>query len=137
MTRPTALTPRRPARCRNGGDGGAASVAVVVWLFPVTVVMLLAGIQTVSWNHARNMVMSTAQATAASVARGAVPEAEAISVAKADLARVDGLRLADVSITTTDGRAVVAVRGYAPGIITGTQRLIEVRATEPIEGWQP
>ena len=138
MTRdPTRnLRSHGPGGGRSVGEVGTATTVTVVLLFPVTAIMLFAGVQTVLWQHARTISADRANQTAAAVAAGELTPATGQAVLTAALTDERDLRPVRVDVETTGGVVTVTVVADAPGILIGTHTRITVRAATPIEAWQ-
>ena len=121
---------------RSVGEVGTATTVTIVLLFPVTAIMLFAGVQTVLWQHARTISTDRANQTAAAVAAGELTPATGQATLTAALTDERDLRPVRVDVETTGGVVTVTVVADAPGILIGTRTRITVRAATPIEAWQ-
>ena len=137
MPHPSRHRRRLPGwRHRDAGEVGAATTVTIVLLFPVTAIMLFAGVQTVLWQHARTISTDRANQTAAAVAAGELTPATGQATLTAALTDERDLQPVRVDVETTAGVVTVTVVADAPGILIGTRTRITVRAATPIEAWQ-
>jgi hypothetical protein len=118
---------------------GVASTVTVMVMFPLTAVLLLAGVQTVLWQHARTTAADMANQTATLVATGDLNPADADTQLTARLDAHPDMTNIDVTITTTAGLVTVTVAGDAHGILIGTRTRTRIHTTTatPTEQWQP
>lgn len=110
-------------------------VAATLLLFPLFAVVAFMFVQTILWQHQRQLASAQADKVSAAVAMyGSDPgtaQAEAIS-------RLQSAGMEDVNVSVTRGatETVVVVSGQAPGIIVGTSSTITARSVTPSEGWR-
>ena len=127
--------PRIRRRC--AGDRGAAQTLTIVLLFPVTALLLFAGVQTVLWQHARTIATDRADQIVAQIAAGALTPAQASAELTAALRAERDLRRLTIAVDRNARLSSVLVTADVPGILLGTHTRISVRAGAPTEGWQP
>ena len=119
------------------GDSGTATTVTVVAMFPLTAVLLFAGVQTVLWQHARTIAADRADQIAAQVATGNLnPDSARVALDGALRAERD-LRPVTVTVNRDAQLVTVDVIAEVPGILVGTTTRIRVHASAPTEGWQP
>jgi hypothetical protein len=127
---------RRLVRAWHDEHGFATNVMVIL-LVPLTLGLVLIGVQTVLWQHARTVTSDRANQTAALVAAGELGAAEGDAQLTASLTDLDDLANVDVDIAATDELITVTVAGDARGILVGTRTRIRLTTTTPVEGWRP
>jgi hypothetical protein len=110
---------------------------MVVLLFPLTAVLLFAGVQTVLWQHARTIAADRANQVAAEVATGELTTTDAQTVLTNALSTERDLHQIVVDVRTTGQLVSITVTADAPGIVLGTHTHFSIHASAPVEGWQP
>ena len=134
MTHPRPYDGRR-VRWRD--DRGVAATVEVLLLLPLTTGLLLMGVQTVLWQHARTLAADRANQTAALVATGELGVTAATDQLTARLEASPDLTRVAVTVTRTAQLVTVHVSAQAHGILVGTRTRVTVDAATPTEGWQP
>ena len=135
-TAPPRTAPHRRSR-RERSEAGAAHTTVIVLLFPLTAIMLFAGVQTVLWQHARTIAADRANQVAAAVAAAELTPTEGRTRLTDTLRAERDLRPLTVTVTRDERLVTVTVIVDAPGILLGTRTRVSVHAAAPTEGWQP
>jgi len=107
-------------------------VAATIVLFPLFAVVAFMFVQTIAWQHDRNLAASTADRTSTAVALYGAATTDAHADAVSEL-RSAGIRNVTVSIDRNDDVTVVEIDGTAPGILIGTSARIHARSVTPTD----
>jgi hypothetical protein len=89
-------------------------------------------VQTIAWQHDRNLAASTAERASAAVALYGAAAGDAQTDAVTEL-RTAGIRNVTVSIRRDDEVTVVEIDGTAQGILVGTSARIHARSVTPTD----
>lgn len=138
MTARTALT-SVIARCRRviADERGVSVTVTVIFMAPITVLLMFAGIQTVLWQHARTIAADRANQVVVQVATGDLSAGEADALLTDNLNANPDLRGVNVEVISNGQIAAVTVTAEARGVLLGTYKTISIQTNTPIENWQP
>jgi hypothetical protein len=122
---------------RTVTDEHGVSVTVsVIFMAPVTVILLFAGIQTVLWQHARTIAADRANQVVVQVATGDLTPDEADTLLTDTLSASPDLAGVDVEVIDNGQVAAVTVTAQARGVLIGTYKTISITTNTPLEQWQ-
>lgn len=138
MTIPSALI-SVIARCRRviADERGVSVTVTVIFMAPITVLLMFAGIQTVLWQHARTIAADRANQVVVQVATGDLSAGEADVLLTDNLNANPDLRGVNVEVISNGQIAAVTVTAEARGVLLGTYKTISIQTNTPIENWQP
>ena len=138
MTFPPVLV-AAVTRCRRviADERGVSVTVSVIFMAPITVLLMFGGIQTVLWQHARTIAADRANQVVVQVATGDLSPSEADALLTDNLNANPDLRAVDVEVVDNGQVAVVTVTAQARGVLLGTYKTISIQTNTPIESWQP
>ncbi len=127
------------ARCRRviADERGVSVTVTVIFMAPITVLLMFAGIQTVLWQHARTIAADRANQVVVQVATGDLSADEADALLTDNLNANPDLRGVNVEVISNGQVAAVTVTAEARGVLLGTYKTISIQTNTPIENWQP
>ncbi len=127
------------ARCRRviADERGVSVTVTVIFMAPITVLLMFAGIQTVLWQHARTIAADRANQVVVQVATGDLSAGEADALLTDNLNANPDLRGVNVEVISNGQIAAVTVTAEARGVLLGTYKTISIQTNTPIETWQP
>ena len=127
------------ARCRRviADERGVSVTVSVIFMAPITVILLFGGIQTVLWQHARTIAADRANQVVVQVATGDLSPAEADALLTNSLTDYPDLTAVNVEVVDNGQVAAITVTAQARGVLLGTYKTISIQTNTPIEDWQP
>ncbi len=118
---------------RSSRDRGALSLELAV-LFPLTLMIIFAGLQTVFWFHAKDVASTAAQRGVETARLQNSSLGDGTARARAYLDQVGGGSLRDASVTASGGATVtVTITGTIDTWIPGLHFSIRQHASAPKE----
>lgn len=118
-------------------ERGVSVTISVIFMAPITVILLFGGIQTVLWQHAKTIAADRANQVVVQVATGDLTAGEADTLLTSNLSAYPDLRNVDVTVVNNGQLAAITLTAEARGVLLGTYKTVSLQTNTPIENWQP